>query len=225
MRLCRIGRALKQSGNDPGPQEVGRLTDIRRSMFSRVRGLIIDFRRSFGNVGGMGTLPRCNTTALDAANYLLHLAEAERRPIDPITLQKILFYCQCWSLLDGERLFNEPVEAWRHGPVVRCVWKAYSGSSPIRPADERRYFELDIAQMELIQGVWESLKETHGWELSKQTHLPGSAWKRTRGNLPDTADSSREIDPALMAEEASRIHREIQERLSAAWEDVGRSQR
>ena len=80
------------------------------------------------------------TSALDAANFILVLAEKENAPIDPITLQKILFFCQCWSLHDGKRLFDDPVEAWKNGPVVPSVWKAYSGSSNIRRADCPRYF-------------------------------------------------------------------------------------
>lgn len=161
-----------------------------------------------------------NTTALDAANYVLALAEKEGVVIDPITLQKILFYCQCWSLHDGIRLFDDPVEAWKHGPVVRSVWKAFSGSTKIHPADSPRFYELAPDQMDLIFGVWETLKNTHGTALSRKTHEPDTAWRKARGGLPDTADSNNELSLEDMAEEAGKIRRETERKLSASWDDV-----
>jgi uncharacterized phage-associated protein len=172
----------------------------------------------------MPKFTRVNTTALDAANYILNLAEEDGVPMDAITLQKILFHCQCWSLSDGQRLFDEPVEAWKHGPVVRSVWKAYSGSGNIRRSDDPRFYELAPDQMDLIQGVWQTLKNIHGFTLSKKTHEPGSAWSKARGGLPPTADSDRPIDLADMAEEAARVQRETQKALLASWDDLVRWQ-
>lgn len=175
--------------------------------------------------GLMAEYARVNTSALDAANYVLELAESEGMSLDPITLQKILYYCQCWSLHDGQRLFDDPVEAWKNGPVVRCVWKAYSGSSVIRKADSPRYFELAHDQMDLIQGVWEMLKKSHGFTLSRQTHKPDTAWSKARGEIPETAPSDRELALGDMAEDAAKVHRSIAGELSSIWDDVIRCER
>lgn len=168
----------------------------------------------------MPEFPRVRTCALDVANYLLSLAEQEKVAMDPMKLQKILYFCQCWSLFDGSRLFDDPVEAWRHGPVVRTVWKAHSGSSNIRPADSPRFFELASDQMEMIQGVWEMLKNQSGLALSRKTHMPDTAWRKARHGLPDTADSDQPIDLREMAEDAAKIHQGVEAKLSAAWKDV-----
>jgi uncharacterized phage-associated protein len=173
----------------------------------------------------MSKYARVNTTALDAANYILVLAERDRVPIDPITLQKILYYSQCWSLCDGHRLFDDDVEAWKRGPVVRSVWKAHSGSTPICATDDPRFYELSGDQMEMVQSVWETLKGTHGFTLSRKTHQPGTAWSKARDGLPETADSSRVLNLEDMAEDAAKIQRTTQERLSAAWDDVSEYQR
>lgn len=170
----------------------------------------------------MQRFPRVNTSALDAANYILDLAGKDGLDIDPITLQKILFYCQCWSLREGHRLFDDAVEAWKHGPVVRSVWKAHSGHSKIRPADEPRYFDLDPQQMDLVRSVWEALKGTHGFVLSKLTHEPGTAWRNARRDLPDTAPSGHELSLEDMATEAARIQESAQKALSDSWDDVVR---
>lgn len=163
---------------------------------------------------------RVNTSALDAANYILELAQGDRVPLDPMMLQKILYYAHCWSLHDGQRLFDDGVEAWVHGPVVPNVWKAYSGSSKIRDADCPRYFELSHDQMDLIQGVWEMLKKSDGATLSKKTHKPDTAWAKARGDLPHTAPSDRELSLADMAADAAAIHRAIERQLSDVWDDV-----
>jgi uncharacterized phage-associated protein len=168
----------------------------------------------------MPKFPKVNTSALDVGNYILTLAESEGASLDPITLQKVLYYCQCWSLNDGERLFDDPVEAWVRGPVVRCVWKAYSGSSPVPRSDERRFFELSADQMELVQSVWESLKGVHGFTLADRTHEPGTAWFKARGGLPDTAHSDRELSLDDMARDAAQAQQEAERRLTESWDDV-----
>jgi uncharacterized phage-associated protein len=71
-------------------------------------------------------------TARDVASYLVRRGVAN----DPWTLQKLVYYCQAWSLAwDGERLFPETVEAWRDGPVVsglpiRCDAELDPGGNP-----------------------------------------------------------------------------------------------
>ena len=46
--------------------------------------------------------------------------------IDNLKLQKLLFYSQAVSLVINEKaLFNEPIEAWDYGPVIRKVYNTY----------------------------------------------------------------------------------------------------
>jgi uncharacterized phage-associated protein len=168
----------------------------------------------------MGEYGKANTSAMDVANYILSLAEAQRVPIDPITLQKIVYYCQCWSLYEGSVLFDEPVEAWKRGPVVSVLWKAYSGASNIRPADNPRFYELDAKQMELIQGVWQSLRGIHGFTMSNWTHEKDTAWSKARGDIPLSENSRRHLRPSDMAQDAAAIHRETEAGLSAEWDDL-----
>lgn len=51
-----------------------------------------------------------------------------------LKLQKMLFFSQALHMkLNGERLFDDEMEAWQFGPVVREVYKKYgvNGSLPI----------------------------------------------------------------------------------------------
>ncbi len=171
----------------------------------------------------MQKFARVNTTALDAANYILVLAQRDGIPIDPLTLQKILYYCQCWALRDGQKLFDDPIEAWKHGPVVRAVWKAFSGSSKIAPR-ENPFYELAADQMELVQGVWESLKHIPGTTLSGMTHESDSSWSKARGDLPKTAVAARPLALDAMALDAEKIRSAAENRLGAVWNDLAEFQ-
>ncbi len=67
------------------------------------------------------------------------LQECKKRGIavSNLRLQKLLYYSEAWSLaLRGESFFNDPIEAWVHGPVVADVFHLYKDSrwAPIAEA-------------------------------------------------------------------------------------------
>lgn len=70
----------------------------------------------------------------ELAKYLLYLNKQEAESdgdeaasdMTPMKLQKLLYYCQGYSLgLTGRPLFNDSIEGWHYGPVVRSVYKEY----------------------------------------------------------------------------------------------------
>lgn len=117
-----------------------------------------------------------------------------------MSLQKLLFYAQSWSLADGQRLFDEDIQAWRDGPVVKEVWTNYSGSNAITEDDLS--YDLSGEQIDTIRAVWDSFKHLGRWELRDRTHRPDGAWKNTRGDLPDSTTANRKIPLREMAGEA-----------------------
>ncbi len=59
------------------------------------------------------------TTALTVASYI-----RSRIPSSMWSLQKLTYFSQAWSLgINGRRLFDESVRAWRDGPVVASVYR------------------------------------------------------------------------------------------------------
>ncbi|OQY42717.1 MAG: hypothetical protein B6240_13665 [Desulfobacteraceae bacterium 4572_87] len=47
--------------------------------------------------------------------------------ISNLKLQKLVYYAQGFYLaLYDEPLFNEPIEAWTHGPVIRELYRSYN---------------------------------------------------------------------------------------------------
>ena len=54
-------------------------------------------------------------TVLDVAAYILE----RQGSMTTMKLQKLVYYCQAWSLVWDERpLFDESIEAWANGPVL-----------------------------------------------------------------------------------------------------------
>lgn len=77
--------------------------------------------------------------AIDVARYFLALADEEAGDlVSNLKLQKLLYYAQGFHLaMTGRPLFDEPIQAWMHGPVVPAVYHAFKvyGSGPIPVAE------------------------------------------------------------------------------------------
>lgn len=160
---------------------------------------ILDTGVLFGILQGMRKYHRVHTSALDVAAFILELAHRDNEQMDPRRLQKVLYYTQCWSLAEDGRLFDDDVEAWVNGPVVRIVWQAHAGTRAIQ-TDEFLY-NLSADQIDKITSVWEAIKHLSGGELARKTHETGRAWKHARAGLPNTARSSYPISLDDMAAE------------------------
>lgn len=65
-------------------------------------------------------------TATNVAKYFLALANECEDPITNLKLNKLVYYAQAWHLaLFGTSLFQEDIEAWKHGPVLPVIYDAY----------------------------------------------------------------------------------------------------
>jgi uncharacterized phage-associated protein len=75
--------------------------------------------------------------ATAVAQWLLYLAAQKGNRLSPMQLQKILYYTQGYSLgMSGEKMFDDPIMAWEHGPVAAEVYrqfKKYGGRKILPP--------------------------------------------------------------------------------------------
>ena len=125
------------------------------------------------------------------ANYFLERGFENGEPIDPMKLQKLVYYAHGWSLaINRVPLIDETVEAWPYGPVIPTVYHAFKiyGNRPIDSlAFEVRKGQMtyprvpgwDAATQRVLDRVWEVYGGHSGIELSELSHLPGSPWDRT----------------------------------------------
>ena len=64
-------------------------------------------------------------TVFDVAAYIL-ANQPKSRPITAWKLQKLVYYCQAWSLVwDEQPLFKEKILAWANGPVVKELYEQH----------------------------------------------------------------------------------------------------
>ena len=72
--------------------------------------------------------------AREVAVWLLAEAQKQCVSVSHMQLQKLLYYTQGYSLgMSGRPVFDDVLEAWTHGPVVRSVYDVYRryGAQPL----------------------------------------------------------------------------------------------
>lgn len=143
-------------------------------------------------------------SAIDVARNLIHLAAAEDEPdfLTHLRLQKLLYYAQGWSLaMRDQAIFEEPIEAWAHGPVVRSVYPVFAsyGNTPINPADIPPAENIGLDESEFLSSLWESYKAYSASSLREMAHRE-RPWLDARGNCGPTDNCDTEITKEAMKE-------------------------
>lgn len=122
------------------------------------------------------------------ANNILNRAFAEKIYINPMKLQRILYFVASeYQKATKRTLLEEPFAPWEYGPVSYSVYdkfRAYGKNDIKRYArdlqgnalmiDETQDIELGIA----LTRIWDKAKNKSAVELSEITHTVGSAWDR-----------------------------------------------
>ena len=133
--------------------------------------------------------------AVAIANSFLDIAESAGAPVDPMKLQKLVYFGHGWYLgYEARALSAENAQAWRWGPVFPELYHEVKrwGSGPImKSATVFSGFEdgklrwnapkippEDIFAHKLIQRVWEVYGYMSGLALSQLTHDPDGPWYR-----------------------------------------------
>ncbi len=114
-------------------------------------------------------------------------------------LHKLLYYCQAWSLVwDEMPLYQEPIEAWANGPVVRSVWERHRGQFIVSEweGDAKK---LNDGQVATVDGVLGYYGPMTAQQLSDLTHAE-IPWRQARGSLRPGDRSNEVISLASMHE-------------------------
>ncbi len=144
----------------------------------------------------LDNLDTSGASALDVAKYVL----ARTGPISTMTLQKLVYYCNAWSLAWFHKtLFPQDFEAWKHGPVCKELFDCHKGKFVISKEDVNSQHELSNSEKRLIDDILSVYADEDPEWLSELTHYE-APWKEARGDLPLNASSNRRIDPALIEE-------------------------
>ncbi|MGE0083714.1 MAG: Panacea domain-containing protein [Desulfococcaceae bacterium] len=120
-------------------------------------------------------------------------------------LQKLVYYCQAWSLVwDEKPLFKEQIEAWANGPVVRELFAFHRGMFQISSVPIGNPDLLNGEQKETIESVIGYYGNKPSQWLIDLTHME-EPWKKARAGLPISVRSNRIISLEDMAEYYSSL--------------------
>lgn len=121
-------------------------------------------------------------------------------PMTAMKLQKLVYYCQAWSLVWDERpLFNEEIQAWANGPVCPALYSAHKGQFEIVGLSKGNPDNLDETAKETINSVLKYYGDKTSQWLRDLTHLE-DPWKQARRGTPDGVACQNRIELASMAD-------------------------
>ena len=136
------------------------------------------------------------TSAHDVAAYILQ----ERGTMTAMKLQKLVYYCQAWSLVWDERpMFHERIEAWANGPVVPVLYAMHRGQFQLTTWPQGDPSKLDQDAIDTIKAVLDFYTPQSPQWLSDLAHME-EPWRAAREGLADGERGNREITLASMAD-------------------------
>lgn len=138
------------------------------------------------------------------ANYFLDRAKEEGRGLSPLKLIKLVYIAYGWVFaLTNEKLFDEPIEAWQHGPVIPSIYHEFKHNRADPISEEAGSFDMETGRYVsprvpetdttinlILEKVWAAYRNFSGWTLRNKTHEQGTPWQQVydgsmRNVIPD----------------------------------------
>lgn len=135
-------------------------------------------------------------TVFDVAEYILRKCGH----MTAMKLQKLVYYCQAWSLVwDEMPLFKERIEAWANGPVIPDLFSYHRGMYELNSILIGNPDLLTPTQKETIDAVLEFYAGKTAQWLIDLSHME-APWKNARANMSPMERGNKEITHESMAE-------------------------
>lgn len=135
---------------------------------------------------------------LNVARYIIE----RKGPMTTMKLQKLVYYCQAWSLAwDGEPLFQEDFQAWANGPVSPELYHHHRGSFRVNTdfLEDKHFNDFTQDQIDTMEAVLRDYGDSSAMDLSNMTHQE-RPWKEARIGVPDGERSTKVVDKEIMQE-------------------------
>lgn len=139
------------------------------------------------------------STAREISDYIIQFFQDREDPITNLRLQKLLYYVQGWHLAiyNGKPAFEEPLQAWVHGPVQPAIYAKYKKYRWAPISEEIGSLHINAKLRKHIEEVLAVYGIEPTYSLERMTHSE-PPWKAARGKLPADASSTTEITKASM---------------------------
>ena len=121
-------------------------------------------------------------SAVAIADKIILLSLEDEVLITPMQVQKLTYFCHAWMLgLGNGPLFQDAVESWQYGPVIRAVYhalKQHGRNRITEPILDRPAVFAEVEER-IIRVIWRQYGQMDGIGLSRMTHATGSPWDQT----------------------------------------------
>lgn len=145
-------------------------------------------------------------TCFEVARYFLKQQDPDAGDLmSNLKLQKLVYYAQGFHLaMTDSPLFEEPIEAWEHGPVCVPLYQKYKqyGSDAIPIPGEDAYDIFSAAVLEILDMTHKYYGQFSAWKLRNLTHAD-TPWihAHRNGRAVITWDAMKSYFKTLLVEE------------------------
>jgi uncharacterized phage-associated protein len=152
------------------------------------------------------------------ANFVLDFCDEKSRGITNLSLQKIVYFCHVWSLIQLRRpLVKHQFEAWQYGPVLQYLYREFKNYDD-RPIESRASrinvetgvreivpYRFDAETEELLGRVVDFYSRLRPGDLVALSHAKGGPWDEV-WNHRGVVNPGMQIDESSIANFYSKAH-------------------
>lgn len=123
------------------------------------------------------------------ANFILDYCDRRGRKITNLALQKIVYFCHVWHLIQlGRPLVKHQFEAWQYGPVLQYLYREFKDydSAPIlkrsmeidREVGGKKLvsYHFDRETEDFLASIVEFYSRMRAGDLVELSHAEGGPW-------------------------------------------------
>lgn len=151
------------------------------------------------------------------ANFVLDSCESRGQPVTNLSLQKIIYFCHVWSLIElKEPLVKQAFEAWPHGPVLQYIYRLFKTFedqpivgrakklNPMTGKEEVVPYVFNAQTAELLNRVVDFYSRMSAIQLRSLSHVERGPWHET-WNHGGAVNPGMKIDNDSIREFYSRV--------------------
>lgn len=136
--------------------------------------------------------------ANDVANFFIEVGSYnEGTEMTNARINKLLYFAQGWHLaLKDSPLFDEEIEAWGFGPVVKDIYFKYknNGDNAIKKTDDNFNIDtVDADDFDFLSDVFAFYANDSTYSLINKTHEAGTPWSKVYAPMRNNVISKDEI--------------------------------
>jgi len=176
-------------------------------------------------------------TPAHIANYFISCSYGCNAPLEPLKLMKLIYFSYSWYLYFTQNdLFNEEIQAWKHGPVISSIFHEFKhlglygkiqnnkfatyidlskdgDGSPQIPFIQNDDLIKDEDLERSLAGVWYLYKDCSGNELEKIVQQENTAWKNNYKEGRNITINATQRDRQLIMLRAEQGFKKAQKKL------------